>query len=82
MASTSKEKKASKKYYDTHPSYRKKKIKETQRKQKSNRQEYNKDKREYYATHTEYRNYKRKYAKQYRKNEPIKSKAYKYRKNK
>ena len=41
MASTAKEEKASRKYYHTHEKYRKKKIADTQRKQKANRTEYN-----------------------------------------
>lgn len=80
MASTTKQEKASKKYYETHPSYRKKKIAETQRKQKANRPKYNKEKREYYKENEDYRKYKRKYAKEYRKREPIKAKARKDRK--
>ena len=48
--------------------------------QKSNKKEYNKDKREYYAENPDYRKYKRKYAEDYRKREPVKSKARKYRK--
>lgn len=63
--------------------YRKNKeeiIDNVQAKQKSNRKEYNKDKREYYANNEDYRKYKRRYAKEYRKREPIKSKARKDRK--
>jgi len=74
---TTKEKIYNKKYYEKH---KKKIIKDVQSKQKSNKKEYNKDKREYYADNPDYRRYKRKYAKDYRKKEPVKSKARKYRK--
>jgi hypothetical protein len=80
MASTKAQEKASKKYYHSNQKYREKKIAETQRKQKANRPKYNKDKREYYEENEEYRKYKRRYAKEYRKREPIKSKARKDRK--
>lgn len=74
---TTKEKSYNKKYY------RKNKqeiIENVQERQKSNRKKYNKEKRDYYADNEEYRVYKRKYAKEYRKREPIKSKARKDRK--
>ena len=74
---TSKEKSYNKKYY------RKNKeeiIDNVQERQKSNRKQYNKEKREYYANNEQYRKYKRQYAKEYRKREPIKSKARKDRK--
>ncbi len=74
---TTAEKKYNKRYYEKH---KKKIIKEVQAKQKSNRPEYNKDKREYYRDNEDYRKYKRKYAKEYRKREPIKSRARKDRK--
>ena len=38
--------------------------------------------REYYAENAEYRKYKRRYAKEYRKKEPVKSKARRLRKAK
>lgn len=79
MATTAKQDKASRKYYATHKAYRKKKIEQTQRKQKSDKEEYNKSKREYYAKNPSYRRYKQMYAKAYRKREPEKSKAKKYR---
>ena len=82
MASTKKQERASKKYYDSHPNYRKKKIAKQISKQKANKNETAKKQREYYHKNEDYREYKKKYAKQYRKSEPIKSKAYKYRKNK
>lgn len=71
------EKKYNKRYYEKH---KQKIIDEVQEKQKSNRPKYNKEKREYYADNEDYRKYKRKYAKEYRKREPIKSKARKDRK--
>lgn len=80
MASTRAEERASKRYYDTHKSYRKKKIDAQIKKQKNNKSEYAKKQRKYYAENPEYREYKRDYAKKYRKKEPIKSKARKYRK--
>ena len=75
MASTTKEKKASKKYYDSNKNYRDKKIKkqiQTQKQNKDKTADYQKD---YYHSSTEYRKYKKAYAKQYRKLEPIKSRA-------
>lgn len=80
MASTKAQERASKKYYHSNKSYRDKKIAETQRKQKANRTKYNKYKRDYYEENEDYRKYKKRYAKEYRKREPIKSKARKYRK--
>ena len=80
MASTKKQESASKKYYDSHPSYRKKKIAKQVAKQKANKKETAKKQKEYYHKNEEYREYKKKYARQYRKDEPIKSKAYKDRK--
>lgn len=79
MASSTKEKKVARKYYKTHKNYREEKIANTQKAQKSNREEYNKSKREYYASNESYRKYKRNYAAAYRKAEPIKSKAKKLR---
>ena len=80
MASTTKEKKASKEYYETHKKYRDEKIKKQVAKQKANKPKTNKEKREYYKDSEDYRKYKRAYAKRYRKEEPVKSKARKYRK--
>ena len=82
MASTKVQEKASKKYYDTHKSYRDKKIAKQVSKQKSNKKKHAKEQREYYEKNEKYRNYKKRYAKEYRKREPIKSKAVKDRKNK
>ena len=76
MASTTKEKKASKKYYDSNKNYRDKKI-QKQKQNKDKTADYQKD---YYHSSTEYRKYKKAYAKQYRKLEPIKSRARKDRK--
>lgn len=77
MASTKAQERASKKYYDTHKSYRDKKIAKQVAKQKANPKKHNKEQREYYKKDAEYREYKKKYAKKYRKEEPIKSKAIK-----
>ncbi len=78
MAKTTiKEKKYNKKYYQKH---KKEIIDDVQSRQKSNKPKYNKEKREYYADNENYRKYKRKYAKKYRKEEPIKSRARKDRK--
>lgn len=74
---TAKEKSYNKKYYRKH---KEEIIDNVQERQKSNRKKYNKEKREYYADNEQYRKYKRQYAKQYRKREPIKSKARKDRK--
>lgn len=75
--STTKEKKYSKAYYKKH---KEEIIDKVQERQKSNKPKYNKEKREYYADNEDYRKYKRKYAKEYRKREPIKSRARKDRK--
>lgn len=74
---TTKERSYNKKYY------RKNKeeiIDNVQQRQKTDRKKYNKEKRDYYAQNESYRKYKRQYAKEYRKREPIKSKARKDRK--
>lgn len=80
MASTKKQEKASKKYYDSNKQYREKKIAKQIAKQKANKPKTNKKQREYYKKSEEYRKYKRRYAKEYRKREPIKSRARKDRK--
>lgn len=80
MASTKKEEKASKKYYDTHKKYREKKIQKQIAKQKTNKDETNKYHREYYANNEDYRIYKRKYSREYHKRNPVKSKSRKDRK--
>lgn len=80
MASTKKQETASKKYYDSHPSYRKKKIAKQVQKQKQDKKAHAKYQREYYKDNSDYREYKREYSKRYRREEPIKSKAKKYRK--
>lgn len=67
MASTIKQEKASKRYYHSNPSYRKKKIKDTMKKHRENREEYNKNARDYYKENQGYREYKIRYARQYRK---------------
>lgn len=80
MASTAKQEKASKRYYATHKKYREKKIDNQISKQKRNKKETNEYHRKYYAENENYRKYKRRYAKDYRRREPIKSKARKDRK--
>ena len=75
MASTTAEKKTSRKYYATHKKYREDKIDKQIKKQKNNKSKTNEYHREYYAENGDYRAYKQKYAKAYRKKEPIKSKA-------
>lgn len=80
MASTSKQEKASKRYYATHKKYREEKIEKQISKQKANKKKTNEYHREYYAENEDYRKYKRRYAKDYRRREPIKSKARKDRK--
>lgn len=74
---TAKERSYNKKYYQKH---KEEIIDKVQSRQKANRPKYNKEKREYYRENEEYRVYKRKYAKEYRKREPIKSRARKDRK--
>lgn len=74
---TTSEKKYNKKYYDKNKEEIKTRV---QKNQKSNKPKYNKSKREYYKDNEDYRVYKRKYAKEYRKKEPVKSKARKDRK--
>ena len=74
---TAKEKSYNKKYYRKH---KEEIIENVQDRQKSNKPKYNKEKREYYKDNEDYRKYKRKYAKEYRKREPIKSRARKDRK--
>lgn len=59
MASTKKEEKASKKYYDSHKKYRQEKIRKQIAKQKANKDEENKYHREYYRKSEKYREYKK-----------------------
>ena len=82
MASTKAQEKASKKHYDTDSKYRKKKIDKETAKHKANKPKYAKEQKDYYHSSEEYRKYKRAYAKKYRKEEPVKSKARKDRKAK
>ena len=63
MASTKKQERASKKYYDTHKKYREKKIEKQKAKQKANPSKHSKYQREYYKDNEDYRKYKRRYAK-------------------
>ena len=79
MATTAKQDKASREYYAKNKAYRRKKIEQAQKNQKANKEEYNKTKREYYAKNPSYRRYKREYAARYRKENPVKSRAKKYR---
>lgn len=79
MATTAKQDKASRQYYAKNKAYRRKKIEQATRNQQSNKEEYNKSKREYYAKNAAYRKYKIAYAARYRKENPIKSRAKKYR---
>lgn len=81
MASTVKQERASKKYYETHKKYREKKIDKQIKKQKANKTETAEYQKSYYHSNEEYKKYKQKYAKAYRKREPIKSKATKDRIN-
>ena len=74
---TASEKSYNKRYYRKH---KEEIIENVQARQKSNKPQYNKEKREYYKDNEDYRKYKRKYAKEYRKREPIKSRARKDRK--
>ena len=69
-----------KSYYQRNKKYREKLIAEETAKHKANRPKYAREQREYYADNEAYRKYKRKYAKEYRKRQPIKSKARKDRK--
>ena len=79
MATTAKQDKKSREYYAKNKAYRKKKIEQATKQQQTNREEYNKTKREYYAKNASYRKYKIAYASRYRKENPIKSRAKKYR---
>ena len=73
MASTSKQEKASRKYYATHKKYREEKIDNQIAKQKKNKSKTNEYHRKYYSENEDYRRYKRAYAREYRKRNPIKS---------
>lgn len=73
-------KSSSKSYYQKNKKYREELIKKETAKHKANRPKYAKEQREYYADSEDYRKYKRAYAKKYRKEEPIKSRARKDRK--
>lgn len=75
MASTIKQERASKKYYDTNKKYRDKKIKKQIEKQKRNKDATADYQRDYYHSNEDYRKYKIAYARKYRRAEPIKSKA-------
>lgn len=73
MAKTTiKEKKYNKKYYEKHKD---KLIDKNVSRHKANKPKYAKESREYYEDNAGYRKYKRKYAEEYRKRNPVKSKA-------
>lgn len=74
MASTTAEKRASRKKYATDKRYREKKIAGETAKHKRNRPKYAKEMREYYDDNEKYRKWKRAYAKKYRRENPVKSK--------
>lgn len=57
----------SRKYYQTHASYRKKKIEDRKEYYAENRQSQNAYAREYYHSNPSYRRYKIRYARDYRK---------------
>lgn len=80
MASTRKQEKQSKKYYDTHKKYREEKIAKSVSNQKANPKKHAEYQKEYYHSNSKYREWKIKYAEEYRKREKIKSKARKDRK--
>ena len=63
--STQSEKRYAKRYYETHPQERRKKIKNQIAKQKANPKKFAKEQRERYHENKEYRDYKIKYAKEY-----------------
>ena len=69
-----------KSYYQKNKKYREELIRKETAKHKANRPKYAKEQRDYYADNEDYRKYKKAYAKKYRKEEPIKSKAKKDRK--
>ena len=68
-------KQSQKSYYQRNKKYREKLIAKETAKHKANRPKYAKEAREYYAENEDYRKKKRAYAKKYRKENPIKSKA-------
>lgn len=76
---TKKSSKYDRKYYEKH---KKEIIAKEAAKHKANRPKYAKEMKEYYHENEDYRKYKRAYAKKYRKEEPIKSRARKDRKTK
>ena len=80
MASTKKQEKASKKYYDTHKKYREEKIAKSVAKQKANPKKHAEYQKDYYHSNSKYRRYKKEYAEEYRKREKTKSRARKDRK--
>lgn len=73
-------KSSSKSYYQKNKKYREELIRKETAKHKANKPKYAKEQREYYKDSEEYRKYKKRYAKEYRKREPIKSRAKKDRK--
>jgi len=73
-------KQSGKSYYQKNKKYREELIRKETAKHKANKPKYAKEQREYYADSEDYRKYKKAYAKKYRKEEPIKSRAKKDRK--
>lgn len=63
--STNAEKKAAKKYYETHPKEKAKKIAKQVAKQKANKSKFAKIQRERYHSNRDYREYKIDYAEDY-----------------
>lgn len=63
--STTSEKKASKKYYDTHPKYREKKKAKVKEDEKKNPEKYRKIDAKRYRTDAGYRKYRKNYNKKY-----------------
>lgn len=74
---TKSEREYNKKYYQKH---KKEMIKAASKRQSEDKKGHAAYQREYYADNPSYRTYKKKYAANYRKTNPIKSKAKKYRK--
>lgn len=72
--STLAEKKYAKKYYDSHPKQKAKKIAKQVKKQKEQPSKFAKSQRERYRTNSDYKAYKISYAKQYYRNHQQKKK--------
>lgn len=72
--STTAEKRYAKKYYNSHPKEKAKKIAKQIKKQKQEPSKFAKSQRERYRTNSDYRAYKIKYAKQYYRDHYMKKK--------